>query len=192
MIDLEQPADHDPSQSGAGFRACASETAPIAALIQRKPRRIDSIDARKMDKTSAFDQLLRGAAAQPEPQRLLFVFATAELPDDATPAQRERYAAGGGGTLAPVICVDKGLAELMSFDALVAESREADAPWHVVFAAGLSGRNGQSPSAERRAGGPCAANDRRTRSRRKAREFSRAGQVRRGFAIRLTQQQPFL
>ncbi len=104
-----------------------------------------------MDTISQFDQLLRGAAAQPDPQRLLFVFATAELPDDATPAQRERFAAGGGGTLAPVICVDKGVEELIGFDALVAESREAGeagATWQVVFAAGLSGRNGQSPSAE--------------------------------------------
>ena len=56
-----------------------------------------------MDKTSHFDQLLLAAAAQPEPQRLLFVFATAELPEDATPAQRERFAAGGGGTLSPVV-----------------------------------------------------------------------------------------
>ena len=150
MIDLEQLADHDPSQAGAGFRGCAGDAAAVAALIQRKPCRSDSIDARKMDKTSAFDQLLQGAAAQPEPQRLLFVFATAELPEDATPAQRESFAAGGGGTLEPVICVDKGLDELTGFDALVteSESREADAPWHVVFAAGLSGRNGQSPSAE--------------------------------------------
>ena len=101
-----------------------------------------------MHKTSAFDQLLRGAAAQPEPQRLLFAFATAELPQDATPAQPERYAAVGGGTLAPVICVDKGLDDLTGFDALVSESSEANAAWHVVFAAGLSGRNGQSPSAE--------------------------------------------
>ena len=101
-----------------------------------------------MDKTSHFDQLLQAAAAQPEPQRLLFVFATAELPEDATPAQRQRFAAGGGGTLSPVVCVDKGVAELTSFDALVAESREAGSPWHVVFAAGLGGRNGQSPSAE--------------------------------------------
>ena len=101
-----------------------------------------------MDTTSAFDQLLQGAAAQPEPQRLLFVFATAELPEDATPTQRERFAAGDGGTLEPVICVDKGLDELTGFDALVSESREANAAWQVVFAAGLSGRNGQSPSAE--------------------------------------------
>jgi hypothetical protein len=137
---------------GQLFRGCAGDAAPVAALIQRKPGRIDSIHTRKMHKPSAFDQLLRGAAAQPEPQRLLFVFATAELPEDATPAQPERYAAGGG-TLAPVICVDKGLDELIGFDALVTKSREADAPWHVVLAAGLSGRR---------------------------------------FAIRLTQQQPFL
>ena len=101
-----------------------------------------------MDNISHFDQFLHAAAAQPEPQRLLFVFAIAELPEDATPAQRERFAAGGGGTLSPVICVDKGVEELISFDALVTESREAGSPWHVLFAAGLSGRNGQSPSAE--------------------------------------------
>ena len=101
-----------------------------------------------MDKTPPFDQLLQAAAAQPEPQRLLFVFATAELPDDATPAQRERFAAGGGGTLTPLMCVDKGPAELSGFDEFVAESRTVGPRWQVVFAAGLSGRNGQSPSAE--------------------------------------------
>lgn len=104
-----------------------------------------------MDAATDFDQLLRSAAAQPEPQRLLFVFATAELPQDATPAQRERFAAGGGGTLSPVVCVDKGLDELSSFEALVIEARESSdsgTTWHVVFAAGLSGRNGQAPAAE--------------------------------------------
>lgn len=101
-----------------------------------------------MNRMSHFDQLLESAAAQPQPQRLLFVFANAELPEDATPAQRERFAAGSGGTLAPLICVDKGLEELASFDALVAESHAAGPPWSVLFAAGLSGRNGQSPSAE--------------------------------------------
>jgi len=101
-----------------------------------------------MDKSSHFDHLVQAAAAELEPQRLLFVFATAELPDDATPAQRQRFAAGGGGTLKPVMCVDKGLDDLASFEKLVAESSEAGPPWRVVFAAGLSGRNGQSPSAE--------------------------------------------
>lgn len=147
MIDPAHGVDHDPCQTGA-------------ALIQRKAFCMDSIDARTMDKTSAFDQLLQGAAAQPEPQRLVFVFATADLPEDATPAQRQRFAAGYGGTLEPVICVDKGPGELASFDALVtecatesaiesaSESRVTAAPWHVVFAAGLSGRNGQPPSGE--------------------------------------------
>jgi hypothetical protein len=97
---------------------------------------------------SHFDQLLQAAAAQPEPQRLVFVFAAAELPDDATPAQRRRFAAGAGGSLAPLMCVDKAPGELAGFDALVAEAREAGPPWQVLFAAGLSGSDGQPPPAE--------------------------------------------
>ncbi len=100
-----------------------------------------------MNEISHFQQLLQAAAAQPDPQRLLFVFAAAELPDDATPAQRARFAAGEGGALAPLMCVDKAPAELSGFDALLAESRRAGPPWQVVFAAGLGGRNGQPPSA---------------------------------------------
>jgi hypothetical protein len=38
-----------------------------------------------MDITT-FDDLLTAARAQPQPQRLLFVFAGIELPDDATAA----------------------------------------------------------------------------------------------------------
>lgn len=107
-----------------------------------------SSDPRKMELTSHFEQLLQAAAAQTDPQRLLFVFATAELPDDATPVQRQRFSAGGGGNLVPLMCVDKGVDELTSFDQLVAESQRAGPPWHVVFAAGLSGRNGQAPCAQ--------------------------------------------
>ena len=40
---------------------------------------------------SSFDDLIEAARAQPEPQRLLFVFAAVELPDDATAAQRARF-----------------------------------------------------------------------------------------------------
>ena len=117
-----------------------------AALMQRKPMPSACYDAATMNPISHFDQLLQAAAAEPEPQRLLFVFATADLPEDATPAQRQRFAAGGGGALAPLMCVDKGLAELTGFDALAAESRAAGPPWQVLFAAGLSGRDGQRPS----------------------------------------------
>ena len=49
---------------------------------------------------SNFDDLLRAARAQPQPQRLLFVFAGAELPDDSTPEQRAAFESGEGGALA--------------------------------------------------------------------------------------------
>ena len=41
---------------------------------------------------TSFDDLLRAAKAQPEPQRLLFVFTGAELPADASDTQREQFA----------------------------------------------------------------------------------------------------
>lgn len=92
-------------------------------------------------------QLLRSAArSQPEPQRLLFVFAAAALPDDATPEQRARFDAGAGGELDPVMSVDKDPDALTTFDALVEESRHTGQPWQVMFAAGLSGVNGEPPT----------------------------------------------
>ena len=101
-----------------------------------------------MHTPSFFDQLVAAASAQPEPQRLLFVFAGAELPADATPAQRARFEQGAGGELTPLMCVEKAPQELSSFEALVEESRRAGPPWQVVFAAGLAGRNGGPPSDE--------------------------------------------
>jgi hypothetical protein len=101
------------------------------------------------DSLPLFQRLLQAARTQPEPQRLLFVFAQGELPDDASPEQRAAYAAGRGGALAPIVCVDKAPAELESFDALVAESRAACPPWEAVFIGALDGRDGREPAAER-------------------------------------------
>ena len=98
-----------------------------------------------MVEVSYFQQLLRAAAAEPEPQRLLFVFAGAELPKHPTVEQRERFNAGRGGALAPLMCVDKAPGDLADFDALRAESRRAGPPWQVVFAAALSGAEGRPP-----------------------------------------------
>lgn len=97
---------------------------------------------------ASFDDLLRAARAQPEPQRLLFVFAAAELPADCTPAERARYAAGEGGALVPLMSVDKVPEELAAFADLVQESRRFAADWSMVFVAGLAGRDGRKPTAE--------------------------------------------
>ncbi len=99
-----------------------------------------------MSTSSGFEQLLAAASAQADPQVLLFVFAGAELPSDSTPAQRRNFEQGVGGELTPLMCVEKSLGELSTFDALVSESREVGPPWQVVFAAGLAGANGQLPS----------------------------------------------
>jgi len=99
-----------------------------------------------MNTPSAFEHLMAAAAAQVDPQVLLFVFAGAGVSIDATPAQRRNFERGAGGELTPLMCVDKDLAELSSFDALVAESRTVGPPWQVVFTAALSGANGKRPS----------------------------------------------
>ena len=95
---------------------------------------------------SSFDDLLRAAREQPEPQRLLFVFANAALPDDSTPEQRVRFQAGQGGALTPLMSVDKTPEELNTFAALVEESRQFGHHWAIVFVAGLSGRDGRAPT----------------------------------------------
>lgn len=96
---------------------------------------------------SSFDDLLAAARQQAQPQRLLFAFAHAELPDDASPEQRAAFEAGHGGALVPSVCVDKTLDELSSFEAFAEESRQFSLDWVIVFAASLSGRDGQPPSA---------------------------------------------
>jgi len=88
---------------------------------------------------STFDDLLRAARGQADSQRLLFVFAKADVSDDATPHQRERFEAGLGGTLTPLMCVDKAPSELDSFTVLLDEARQFGQAWDIVFVAALSG-----------------------------------------------------
>jgi hypothetical protein len=97
---------------------------------------------------SSFDDLLRAAREQSEPQRLLFVFANAVLPDNSTPEQRARFEAGQGGALTPLMSVDKTPEELRTFAALVEESRQFGHDWAIVFVASLSGRDGRAPTSE--------------------------------------------
>ena len=95
---------------------------------------------------SSFDDLLQAARAQPQPQRLLFVFAGVELPDDSTAEQAASFAAGEGGALVPLMVVDKDAAELPDFDALARESRQFKQNWCIVFAAALPGSNSRAPT----------------------------------------------
>ncbi|PWF41763.1 ribonucleotide reductase subunit alpha [Massilia glaciei] len=94
----------------------------------------------------SFTTLLDAARAQDQPQRMLFAFARAELPDGAGSAERSAFAERRGGALAPVMCVDKTLDELGSFEELVAESRHTGADWDIVFVSSMSGRGGQVPA----------------------------------------------
>ena len=97
---------------------------------------------------SSFEDLLNAARAQALPQRLLFVFATAELPEGSTPEQAQAFEAGQGGALVPLMCASKAANEIDSFATLVGESSQFGAPWSVVFAASLSGPKGVMPSTE--------------------------------------------
>ena len=91
---------------------------------------------------------MASARQQAEPQRLLFVFTSADLPKDSTAAQRERFLAGEGGALVPVMCVDKAPSELLNFADLVQESHQFGQEWSIVFAAAASGSGGLEPSSE--------------------------------------------
>ncbi|HMV71241.1 MAG TPA: ribonucleotide reductase subunit alpha [Pseudomonadales bacterium] len=100
-----------------------------------------------------FDDLLTSARQQPDAQRLLFVFAVSELPEDATPEQRARFRDGLGGALTPLMEVDRLPDELEDFAQLVSESLEfaEGTPaenWAIVFCAALGGSGSNPPSRE--------------------------------------------
>lgn len=95
---------------------------------------------------SNFDDLLHAARSQAQPQRLLMVFAAAEMPDDATPQQQAEFEAGQGGALVPLMCVDKSPDEMESFAQLCKEADGMHSGWRVVLAGALSGTQGQAPS----------------------------------------------
>jgi len=97
---------------------------------------------------TTFDNMLRSAAMEPVPQRLLFVFAAAELPPDATEAQRRQFADGRGGIPVPQMCVDKAPQEIASFAALCAEAAQMGAKWSMVFAASLAGTPEEVPTSK--------------------------------------------
>lgn len=115
-------------------------------LFRRKPSAGIRRHSARMTQTSHFQQLVAAALAQQTPHRLLFVFAAVALPDAPTPEQRERHRLGRGGTLTPLMCVDKAPEDLAGFDVFAAEAATAGPPWGLVFAAALAGRDGYAPA----------------------------------------------
>lgn len=97
---------------------------------------------------SNYQDLIQATREQAEPQRLLFVFCRAELPDDASNEERAAFERGEGGALTPVICVDKTPDEAPDFNILALESEATGQPWDMVFVAAMSGRGGVAPSSD--------------------------------------------
>ncbi|MCC4114013.1 ribonucleotide reductase subunit alpha [Aromatoleum toluclasticum] len=97
---------------------------------------------------SGFQNLLEAARRQPEPQRLLFVFVRAELPENASAEEKRIFENGQGGALIPVMYVGKKTNEIQSFAELVEESRHTGQSWDMVFVGCLSGQGDREPSDE--------------------------------------------
>jgi len=97
---------------------------------------------------SNYQDLIQATREQAEPQRLLFVFCRAELPDDASSEEKAAFERGEGGALTPVICVDKTPDEAPDFSTLAQESQATGQPWDMVFVAAMSGRGGAAPSSD--------------------------------------------
>ncbi|MCL4410560.1 MAG: ribonucleotide reductase subunit alpha [Gammaproteobacteria bacterium] len=95
-----------------------------------------------------YSDLISISKVQPEPQRLLFVLAKAELPEEPTEEQKARFTNKEGGYLEPVLCVDKLPSEVESFDSFVEESERTGVDWDVVFIAAMSGYAGEPPQPE--------------------------------------------
>jgi len=90
-----------------------------------------------------YADLIKTAQQEPNPQRLLFVFARAVLPDDATTEEKLAFEKGEGGALDPILCVDKTPDEAASFATLIAEAETTGHSWNIAFVSAMSGHAGQ-------------------------------------------------
>jgi hypothetical protein len=89
---------------------------------------------------ASFEDLLAAAAAQEQPQRLLFAFSMAE----SAPGH-----VGGNApqTLVPVMCADKPSGVVESFGQLAGEAAGIGAQWDMVMVSALAGEAGVQPAA---------------------------------------------
>ena len=101
-----------------------------------------------MIKITDYESLLAVGKQQNNPQRFLFVFLQASLPDDHAEADKLSFHSGQGGELKAIMCVDKDLEELTDFADLVTESQQMEQDWSMLLIACLSGKNGVHPTSE--------------------------------------------
>lgn len=78
---------------------------------------------------------------------MLFVFVEKGPPDDRSADKAASFRTGSGGTLTPVVCVDKAACDIDSFAGLAKESEATGQRWDIVLVACLAGKNGVAPSA---------------------------------------------
>lgn len=93
-----------------------------------------------MTDVSNFESLLHAAQQHDEPQRLLFLFLQTSEVSDGEDGEGQR------GFLTPIMCVDKDLPDLTTFEALVEESKKFGPDWSIVLVTSLCGQGGEYPS----------------------------------------------
>lgn len=89
-----------------------------------------------------FDEILKAAHNETQPQRLLLLFAK------ASPMKGPQKTSHQSGTIVPVMCVDKLPEEIASFDALLREADSITTQWDFVLVGSISGKDGAPPSSE--------------------------------------------
>lgn len=82
-----------------------------------------------------FEGLLLAARLQPRPQRMLFLFVKTVVQKDYTAEQRAAFAAGAGGALQPLFCVDLSPDDVRDFAALSSEADQQGTEWDKVMIA---------------------------------------------------------
>ena len=95
-----------------------------------------------------YQSLLAVGKQQQDPQRFLFVFLQASLPEDHSDTDMQQFHSGQGGELMAIMTVDKALEELTDFTDLITESKQMGQDWSMVLIACLSGKNGIPPTTE--------------------------------------------
>ena len=91
---------------------------------------------------SQFENLTSMGKKEKQPQRMLFLFAkTTNMLGKETKDYQS-------GTIDSVMCVDKSLKELTTFEALVHEADQQTTNWNIILATSLSGKNNVEPTIE--------------------------------------------